>query len=148
MYKHILLPTDGSELSENAAKSCLAFAKSIGARVTGLYVLQEYTPILATEGFGYVDPQTVEQFEKSAESYAKNCLESIRKKADAAGVDCDCVVETDFHIYEAIIRTAGEKGCDLIWMASHGKRGITGLLLGSETSKVLTHSAIPILVYK
>ena len=67
MYKHILLPTDGSELSENAAKSCLAFAKSIGARVTGLYVLQEYTPILATEGFGYVDPQTVEQIEISVD---------------------------------------------------------------------------------
>lgn len=148
MYKHILLPTDGSALSEKAVAGCMAFAKSVGARVTGLYVLQEYTPILATEGFGYVDPQTVEQFEKSAENYAKSCLAFVEKTANDNGVECNCLVETEFHVHEAIIRTAHEKGCDLIWMASHGKRGITGLLLGSETSKVLTHSPIPVLVYK
>ncbi len=148
MFKHILLTTDGSELSENAARSAIAFAKSNGARVTGLYVLQEYSPILATEGFGYVDPATVEQFEKSAESYARNCLSFIEKEAKSAGVECEVLVETGFHVYETIIDTAQQKGCDLIWMASHGRRGVTGFLLGSETTKVLTHSPIPVLVYK
>ncbi|HQT26936.1 MAG TPA: universal stress protein [Burkholderiales bacterium] len=148
MFKHILLTTDGSDLSENAARSAMAFAKSNGARVTGLYVLQEYTPILATEGFGYVDPVTVEQFEKSAESYGKNCLAFIEREAKAAGVECDCHVETGFHIYETVIKIAEEKGCDLIWMASHGRKGVAGFLLGSETTKVLTHSPIPVLVYK
>lgn len=148
MFKHILLPTDGTELSENAVKSCMAFARSTGARVTGLYVLQEYTPVLATEGFGYVDPMTVEQFEKSAENYGKNCLAFIEKTAAAIGVECDTMVDTGFHVYEAIIEAAQEKGCDLIWMASHGRKGVAGLLLGSETSKVLTHSKIPVMVYK
>lgn len=148
MFKHILLPTDGSDLSENAATNAVAFAKSVGARITGLYVLQEYSPILASDGFGYVDPLTVEQFEKSAESYARACLAFIEKTAGAAGVDCDCILETGFHVFEAIVKTAEDHACDLIWMASHGRSGVAGLLMGSETTKVLTHSKIPVLVYR
>lgn len=148
MFKHILLPTDGTELSESAAKHAVEFAKSVGARITGLYVRQEYSPILATEGLGYIDPLTVDQFEKSAENYARNCLAYIEKSAGEAGVSCDCTSVTGIHIYEAIIQAAEEKGCDLIWMASHGRRGITGLLVGSETAKVLAHSKIPVLVYR
>ena len=148
MFKHILLPTDGSELSENAVKKAIEFAKSVGAQVSGLYVLQEYSPVLATEGMGYIDPLTVEQFEKSAENYARNCLAFVEKTAGAAEVPCDCSTETDFHVYEAIVQAAEEKGCDLIWMASHGRRGVAGLLVGSETAKVLTHSKIPVLVYR
>lgn len=148
MFKHILLPTDGTELSERAVKKGIEFAKSIGAHVTGFYVLQEYSPILATEGFGYVDPATVDLFEKNAEVYARNCLSFIEKHAQTAGVDCDCSFESGLQVYDAIIRAAQEKGCDLIWMASHGRRGITGLLVGSETSKVLTHSTIPVLVFR
>jgi len=148
MFKHILLPTDGSELSEDSAKKAIEFAKSVGAQVSGLYVRQEYSPVLATEGIGYIDPVTVEQFEKSAENYARNCLAFIEKTASAADVPCECSIETDFHVYQAIVQTAEAKGCDLIWMASHGRRGVAGLLVGSETAKVLTHSKVPVLVYR
>ena len=148
MFKHILLPTDGTELSENAANKAIEFAKSVGASISALYVRQEYSPILATEGLGYIDPLTVEQFEKSAEQYARHCLAFVEKAAAAAAVPCDSSVATGFQVFEAIVQTAEEKGCDLIWMASHGRRGVTGLIVGSETTKVLTHSKIPVLVYR
>lgn len=148
MFKHILLPTDGSELSEQAVKQAVAFAKSIGAKVSGFFVLQEYMPMIATEGFGYADPATMELIEKNAEVYARNCLAFIEKSAGEAGVDCDCSFERNTQVYEAIIQAAQDKACDLIWMASHGRKGLTALLVGSETSKVLTHSAIPVLVYR
>lgn len=148
MFKHILLPTDGTELSENAARSAVEFAQSTGAKISALYVRQEYSPILATEGLGYIDPLTVEAFEKSAENYAKRSLDSVGSMAREAGVDCECSTVTGFHVFEAIVQAAEEKACDLIWMASHGRKGVTGFILGSETTKVLTHSKIPILVYR
>ncbi len=148
MFKHILLPTDGTELSEKAAKSAVEFAKSMGARIFALYVKQEYSPMLATEGLGYIDPLTVEQFEKSAESFAKRSLAFVEKAALDAKVACESEIVTGFHVFESIVQAAEEKGCDLIWMASHGRRGVTGLLVGSETAKVLTHSKIPVLVYR
>ncbi|MBY0577415.1 MAG: universal stress protein [Burkholderiales bacterium] len=148
MFKHILLPTDGTELSEEAIKKAVAFAKSVGARISGFHAIQEYSPVLASESFGYFDPATVELFEKNAEAYARNCLSFIEKSAQEAGVDCDCSFETSPQVYEGIIKAAQDNDCDLIWMASHGRRGITGLLVGSETSKVLTHSKIPVLVYR
>ncbi len=148
MFKHILLPTDGTELSENAAKSAVEFAKSVGARISAIYVRQEYSPILATEGLGYIDPLTVEQFEKSAESFAKRSLDFVEKAALDAGVACESEIVTGFHVFEALVQAAENKECDLIWMASHGRRGVAGLLVGSETTKVLTHSRIPVLVYR
>ena len=148
MFKHILLPTDGTELSENAAKSAVEFAKSVGARISAIYVRQEYSPILATEGLGYIDPLTVEQFENSAESFAKRSLAFVEQTALEAGVACECGIVTGFHVFEAIVQAAENKECDLIWMASHGRRGVTGLLMGSETTRVLTHSRIPVLVYR
>ena len=148
MFKHILLPTDGSELSRKAVLKGIEFAKSVGAKVSGFYVLPEYTPMLATEGFGYIDPETVELFEKNAEAYARTCLDAVSQAAAAAGVECECATVKGLNVHEAIISAAEEKGCDLIWMASHGRRGISGLLLGSETAKVLTHCSIPVLVFR
>ncbi len=148
MFKHILLPTDGSELSQKSVLKGIEFAKSIGARITGYHVLPEYSPMLATEGFGYIDPETEEMFEKNAKAFAEHCLDFVKKAAVDAQVECECGFGKGSSVHDAIIEAARTKGCDLIWMASHGRRGITGLLLGSETTKVLTHCNIPVLVYR
>jgi len=145
MFKHILLPTDGSELSATAIQQGIRFAKSIGAKVTGLCVmpLQQmlfYDMVIPREAF----EQTTQPWKELAETY----LSAIEKGAKKAGVECDVVYERSDSPYEVIIRVAEQKGCDLIMMASHGRRGVKALLIGSETQKVLTHSRIPVLVYR
>jgi nucleotide-binding universal stress UspA family protein len=143
MFTHILLPTDGSPLSEAAIHQGIQFAKSINAKVTGIHAIQPFHVFtLQTEMLA----DTQEQFEKDARAHAEHCLAVIRQTAEAAGVLCDTVAVTAEHPYEAIIKAAEEKGCDLIIMASHGRRGVQGLLLGSETQKVLTHTKLPVLV--
>ena len=143
MYKHILIPTDGSDLSRAAIRQGVAFAKSIGARVTGITISPPFhtfalDPVVVTE--------TPEQYAKSCAARAEGCLATVRDVAATAGVPCDLVHEVHEHPYEAIIAAAGGRGCDLIFMASHGRRGMSALVLGSETTKVLTHSKIPTLV--
>jgi len=143
MFKHILLPTDGSALSEVAVQSGIRFAKSINAHVTGLHVILPFN--LFARGAEMVS-DTKAQFEK--DSLAALYLAAISKAAKEAGVPCDSVTEKADHPYEAIIAAAEKRGCDLILMASHGRRGVKGLLIGSETHKVLTHTKIPVLVFR
>jgi nucleotide-binding universal stress UspA family protein len=145
MFKHILLPTDGSPLSEAAVEKGIDFAKSIHARVTGLCVVpKEYPSYYEAEiPGGFMDKAAAE-----CKANAKIHLAALTKVAQGAGVACDVVLETTDQPYEAIIKVAERKGCDLIMMASHGRRGVGALLLGSETQKVLTHSKIPVLVYR
>jgi nucleotide-binding universal stress UspA family protein len=145
MFKHILLPTDGSELSEAANQQGIRFAKSIGAKVTGLCVMPLQHP------FFYETEIPMDALEQAATRYkelAETHLAAIEKKAKAAEVACEVVYEKNDYPYEAIIRVAEQKGCDLIMMASHGRRGVGAFLIGSETQKVLTHSKIPVLVYR
>jgi len=145
MFKHILLPTDGSELSEAAIRQGIRFAKSIGAKVTGLCVMLLQHPFFyETE----IPKEAIEQKEKRCKELAETYLAVIEKEAKEAGVTCDVVYEKNDYPYEAIIRVAKQKGCDLIMMASHGRRGVGALLIGSETQRVLTHSKIPVLVYR
>jgi nucleotide-binding universal stress UspA family protein len=123
----------------------IRFAKSIGAKATGLCVmpLQQmlfYDMVIPREAF----EQTIQPWDELAETY----LAAIEKEAKKAGVECDVVYERSDSPYEVIIRVAEQKGCDLIMMASHGRRGVKALLIGSETQKVLTHSRIPVLVYR
>jgi nucleotide-binding universal stress UspA family protein len=143
MYKHILIPTDGSQLSETAVKQGVALAKSLSAKVTGI------TVSLAFHTFA-LDPLMVsdppEQYEKDCEARAAKYLGTIEEIAKAGGVPCDVVHVIADHPYQAIIDAAGTRGCDLIVMASHGRKGVAALVLGSETVKVLTHSKIPVLV--
>ena len=140
MFTHILLPTDGSPLSRAAMHKGLQFAKSIHAKVTGFHAIQPFHVFtLQTK----VLEETKEQFEKEARAHAEQCLAVMKQAADEAGVVCDTTYVTTDHPYEAIIQAAEEKGCDLIMMASHGRRGMRGLLIGSETQKVLTHTKIP-----
>ena len=146
MYKNILLPTDGSALSLVAIDNGLRFAKAVGAKVTGFYVMLERQPE-SFEDYAPVDvkaPKLDEVSKQEAEKY----LKIIADKAHAMGVPCQTHSMKHTSPHQAIITIATTTGCDLIVMASHSRKGLRGVLLGSETQKVLTHSAIPVLVYR
>jgi nucleotide-binding universal stress UspA family protein len=148
MFKHIMLPTDGSELSNAAVHEGIRFAKSIGAKVTGICVMPSQHPFFY-EGMNaevYLELQAEKR--KELREVAEAFLSVIEKGAREAGIPCNVVVETSDHPYEAIVQVAERIQCDLIMMASHGRRGVKAVLLGSETQKVLTHSKIPVLVYR
>ena len=144
MYKHILIPTDGSELSVRAIKQGIGFAKEIQAKVTGVYVVPHFYHLV--DYYRDVDAKSIAKYEAAAKEQAEKYVAVIGNAAKAADVPCECVVMTGELPYELIIKTAEDKGCDLIFMASHGRRGIKGLVLGSETLKVLTHCKVPVLV--
>jgi nucleotide-binding universal stress UspA family protein len=148
MFKHILLPTDGSKLSDRAVQRGIELAEAIGARVTAVHVIPEFR-MMADESF--VLPTSVDlkaRYEKESKARASKMLEKISARAETAGVPYESVVVIGETPYEQIIDTAKKRKCDLIMMASHGRRGISALLLGSETSKVLTHSKVPVLVVR
>jgi len=143
MYKKILVPTDGSPLSAAAIAHGIALAKSTGATVVGMTVSVPFHTFA-------LDPMMVsdtkESYKKDCEARATKDLGVITAAARAAGVPCDVVHVDAEHPYEGIIDTARRAGCDLIVMASHGRKGASALVLGSETVKVLTHSKVPVLV--
>ena len=145
MFKHILLPTDGSQASDAAVRTCLRFAKEIGAMVTGLHVVPEfhvftYKPDMLED--------TPEEYAREAAEQARRYLLAIEQGARELGVPYGTLHVMSDDVHETIIQTAISRQCDLIAMASHGRKGIRGLLLGSETQKVLTHSRIPVLVLR
>jgi len=147
MFKHVLVPTDGSELSEATVNRAISFAQDAGARITFFYAQPDFPMPIYGEG-ALIDPTTPEQFAQSAAQEATRILDSAKGKADAVGVVCDTDTQINEIPYEAIIDAAERHGCDLIFMASHGRRGLASLLLGSETQKVLTHTRVPVLVYR
>jgi nucleotide-binding universal stress UspA family protein len=143
VFKHILLPTDGSELAERAVRKGIEFAKSMNARVTGIFAIPEYR-------YSWEPPDTVapERYRLHWTDAANNILGFVEERAKLEGVSCDTVYQSEVEPYEGIIRAAEAHGCDLIFMASHGRSGMGALLLGSITNKVLTHTKIPVLVYR
>lgn len=145
MYKSILIPTDGSELAWKAVQYGMAFAKEIGAKITVLTVTVPFHVFT-------LDPQVVEdtagQYKKRVQVDTVKLFGAVAQAAKAAGVSCETLQVEHEHPYQAIIDTARSTGCDLIVMASHGRRGVTAIVLGSETVKVLTHSKIPVLVHR
>jgi len=145
MHNHILLPTDGSDLSEQAINYGVALAKAANAKVTGVTVS---TPFHFFAGEPDLVTDTLESYTRRMSTVAAKRLAYVKDVAAAAGVSCDVVHAQHEHPYQAIIDTATSRGCDLIVMASHGRRGISAIVLGSETVKVLTHSIIPVLVYR
>lgn len=147
MFKHILVPTDGSELSQETARRAVLFAKEAGARITAFFAKPEYPVTYYGEG-ALIDPTTPEKFAELADQQAEQNLAFVEKLCQESGVECGKLSLTSDVPYEAIIDASNQAGCDLIFMASHGRRGFSGLLLGSETNKVLTHSKIPVLVYR
>lgn len=147
MFKHLLVPTDGSTLSTDTARRAIAFAKETGAKISFFFAQPEYPVAFYGEG-ALIDPTTPERFAEIAEKQAKEILDHCKSLAVEGGVACDGITSVSDVPYQAIIDAASSAGCDLIFMASHGRRGISGMLLGSETQKVLTHSTIPVLVYR
>ena len=146
MYRHILIPTDGSELAEHAVTSGLSLAKSLGAKVT---------VIIAEEPFDWLGvsetkaQQVLEQLAKYTEQIKKlaaSVLNCVANAAKEAGVSCDTIQVENAQPHQAIIATAANRGCDLIVMASHGRSGLSAIILGSVTNKVLTHTKTPVLV--
>jgi nucleotide-binding universal stress UspA family protein len=145
MYKNILVPTDGTEFAEKAFSHAIDLAKKLGAKVTGVTVTAPFT-VVAVEGV--MISQTPDDYDAWAKQTAQKRLQPIRDAATKAGVTCEVVHVESFQAYEGIIDAANKKGCDLIVMASHGRRGVSALLLGSEAQKVLTHSSVPVLIYR
>lgn len=146
MYQHICLPSDGSPLSQLAIEQGLALARSVHARVTVMSVIQPFH-VYAVAPEQLMIASNEDYLRATREATAKH-LETIAARARELGVECQTLAVTDELPWQAIIDTAGDRGCDLIAMASHGRRGIKALVLGSETLKVLTHSTIPVLVYR
>ena len=143
MFKHILLPTDGSSLSHVAIQKGVQLAKAINAKITGISVIPEQEYYLYQ-----MQVQVKEETVKQHKVQANRNLSVIEKEAKDAGVPCDTFCEISDHPYKMIVKIAEKRGCDLIMMASHGRRGVGALLIGSETQRVLTHSKIPVLVYR
>ena len=142
MHTHILIPTDGSELSAKTIEYGIALAKAVGARVTGLTVSRP------SPGVGASAARKAVATRQRVAAAAAGRLAQVTEAATKFGIDCDVVHAEHRQPYKCIIDTANGKGCGLIVMASHGRRGISAIVLGSETVKVLTHSSVPVLVFR
>ena len=145
MFQNILVPTDGSLLSRKAIKRAVQLAKEQNGRVTGFYVGPTWRPRGNDDSIPY-RMMSPDEHAASVKKIATRVLDAVRKEATKAGVPCTTSFSTDDYPYVKIVEAAARNGCDLILMATHGRRGISKLLLGSETSKVLAHSKVPVLV--
>ncbi|MGO3741463.1 universal stress protein [Kerstersia sp.] len=148
MFKKILIPTDGSPLSIQAVNAGIAFARSVGAEVLGLYVTQPFAATIGFDGMAAAYALTDENYEKAAAEQADKYLKQIGEAAKAAGVAVQLKSVTHFNVAEGIAEAAKEQGADLIFIGSHGRSGLSRLLLGSVTSKVLSLSSTAVLVYR
>lgn len=145
MFKHILIPTDGSALSRKAIDRGIRLAKALGAKVTGIFAAPPATPVVYKH-FLPVGYSTMQQHASAIDKATVRYLDIIRKAAKKAGVRCECLHVTSDFPADTILAVAKKRKCDLIVMASHGRHGAARVLLGSETQKVLTESRIPVLV--
>jgi len=145
MFKHLLVPTDGSAMSMGAVRMAVGLAKEFDAKITGIHVIPEFH-LLTYDTELLADTRT--EHARHARNHAERYLAFIEQAATDAAVLCETTWLVNDHPYEAIVNAAQERHCDLIVMASHGRRGMEGLLIGSETQKVLIHSRIPVLVYR
>ncbi len=145
MFKHILIPTDGSRLSHKGIAAGIKLAKTTGARVTGVFAAPPATPLVYRDHLpvGYVTPEAHAKLIKAS---ANRYLGVIERAAKKAGVRCDCVLVTSDFPADVILDVAKKRKCDVIVIATHGRSGLRGMLLGSETQKVLAHAPIPVLV--
>lgn len=145
MFNHILLPTDGSELSMRAVHAGIGLAKALGARISALHTTSPFYPfqMLADE---ITDRQR--KYEETFKDDAERILHVVEKEARGAGIEYELLQRAHDNPWEGIVKVSTERGCDLIFMASHGRHGMSALLLGSETMKVLTHGKIPVLVFR
>jgi nucleotide-binding universal stress UspA family protein len=147
MFKHVLLPTDGSPLARKAIKAGIALAKELGAKVTAYYALDSVQPYIYAEGYA-ISTATLQGFDKGAREQGRKYLAEVEKAATAAGVACQTLITKPGTTYQGIVAAARKQKCDVIFMASHGRGELASLILGSVTQKVLAHSRIPVLVYR
>jgi nucleotide-binding universal stress UspA family protein len=143
MFTHILIATDGSELADRAVEQGLALASELHARVTAVTVTLPWSSTASGE-WPMVFP--IEDYERAASATAQRILRTVADKAKAAGVACDTAHVKDQYAAEGIIGEAKGRKCDLIVIASHGQRGLARLVLGSEATRVSTHSTAPVLI--
>ncbi len=147
MYKRVLVCTDGSELSQKAVKEAVALSRYLGAELVAVYAVANYVPPVEAIAPIYYLP-TLEEYQDRARAEADHVLELVREASDAAGIPCELEWALSDDPYKLILDVAERRACDLIVMASHGRRGLSGLILGSETTRVLTHSETPVLVVR
>jgi nucleotide-binding universal stress UspA family protein len=146
MYKHILVATDGSRLSDKAVATAIGLAASLEAKLTAVHVMEPYPVSMFSEYAMLADAATPKVWDETQRKRAARILDKVQAKAAGAGVTFAPAVQKALDPYEAILETARKKRCDLIVMASHGRHGLSGLILGSETHKVLVHGKLPVLV--
>jgi nucleotide-binding universal stress UspA family protein len=146
MFKHILMPTDGSDHSEKAIERGIELAKLCGAKVTGIHVMPDYRMLLASEGMESASVD--ENMDEQARAQAARFLAFVQRTADAAGVPCDTLIAKGQHPYDAIVDTANERGCDLIVMTARHRKGLVSLIMGNEASRVLHRASIPVLTFR
>jgi nucleotide-binding universal stress UspA family protein len=147
MYKKLLVATDGSTLSKKAVRSAVELAESLGAELVALYVVPSY-PVSYFEGGVTISTQEIARTEKQWADQGQAIVDAVKTSAEAQGLKAKAVVARSNLVAEAILSAAKRHKCDLIVMASHGRRGLKRILLGSETQHVLTHSSIPVLVLR
>jgi nucleotide-binding universal stress UspA family protein len=140
MYKHILIATDGSEIANKAIPHAIELAKALGATLSAVTVTEPYDAVVAAEA--------IADYNEQSEESAAEILSVVTSAAEAAGIECDVIHEQNRLPYEGVIEAAEKVGADLIVVGSHGRRGIEGLLIGSQTTKLLTHNKIPALVVR
>jgi nucleotide-binding universal stress UspA family protein len=146
MFKHILIPTDGSRLALKGARAGIQLARALGARVTAAYVIPPFMPIAYGDAAVYVPALSPQEYQQGAEKAARKALGAVEAEAKKARVRCKSRSVTAAQVHEGILKVARAAKCDAIAMASHGRGGIAGVLLGSETTRVLAHSKLPVLV--
>ena len=148
MYTNILVATDGSDLSAKAVEAACRLAAAVGAKLTGFYAKPAFSAPVYAEGAAFGNMIGHARFDEQSKAHADEVLAQVRAEAKKCGLDAALMSDSSIEPYEAIIKAAQSSGCDLIVMASHGRRGLSGLILGSETQKVLTHSTTPVLVIR
>lgn len=148
MYKHIMLPVEGDELSSKAVKECFTLAKAIGAKVTVLHVVPHVNMHVPVGFTSEIVQNLQKQRENEEVQQGQKMLAEVEQNAKATGVEFDNMVVVGDNPYEEIIDNAEKKDCDLIMMASHARRGLDAMLFGSETVRVLRHTKIPVLVVR
>jgi nucleotide-binding universal stress UspA family protein len=145
MYKHILIATDGSEIANKAMAHGIELAKSLGAQLTAVTVTEPYEAVVVVETMVLILPA---DYKKQCVESAAKILSVVTSAAEAAGIECDALHQQNRWPYEGVIEAAEKVGADLIVLGSHGRRGIAGLLLGSQAIKLLTHTKVPTLVVR
>ena len=148
MYKKILLPIDGSEISAIAANAGISFARQIGAEIVTINVTQPFSTLIGFDGMAASYAISDGDYEEAAQKEAKEYLKPVLERADAAGVKVTSVVTSNYNVADGIIDADKEHGCDLIYIATHGRSGLSRLLLGSVTTKVISLAPVSVLVYR